>query len=877
MSETLGFYIGGLPIFAGNILKLGGLAFILAEYYSRVGCGFLVFMGFTPCGGFERFGSGMLSGICLVGAVFLGLACTGLFSPAGIILALLAVAAGTRGILRSRMILLEAGGEWIKGGRAGLFLLLLGIAPVIYFLFVPSLEQDGYMYHLGAPAQFLNSHRIIIDLIPLTFHYALSIEMTHAIPLLLGDDRLASFMIFLSFVAACTFFRAMYGRKQVGLPAASLGEDAGKPAAGGIERWTRQCRNLLEGDLMWAGILLAFSSSIVLSFIGTSKTDVAATSVFIAGILLWEARKWPAAAVLFGFCIAAKVAYAPFVAVWMLFRFRSFKVFFLAGLLAALPILPWWFKSYIAVGNPLFPVAQGLFHMWNWGIENMGAYDTYCAGLVWKDTFSMGGVLGAWFRSMRTEHLPVLLILPGLIIIRGTRWAVLALILAQLIILRTGHISRYYIPAIIFFSLIAARELPRALRGGRVIVLLMALISVIRVWSHPGFNAEHARNAFTPVEAGFKVWMSSYWSAVVKTRELNPGRILSVGELRTYRLPGRIIYNGFLGETPFVWKAVRDSRDQNEFARKVRQTGAKYLLYNYVSAEWTQKYSGDYFGWDKRMIDVYREYCRSRLEYNWDSGACDYINGGFYIYRILPRPILRPPKRILQVPGAEACFQNAYNWGLRNNFDLAIAFMAKVVEEEPDIMMFRGELAYFYSKKGDWPSAYQWIRMPYEAGLRDMVCTATYGLSAAALGKYEEAYPVLKDTMKNFVFAGNVVPITMSLVCFGRAIEASRRSDAIGVEKYLDEGEQALVKLPFPVTKTDQRDMDIRLALLRGLRGDLLAWRGECDKAAVMYRDALRLGSGLPSSDAWRNLAADPCRGRGRARPAIVPSVFPRP
>ena len=902
MNNIAAVFPGGLLIFAGNILWLGGLALLLNEYFTRVGCGLLGFLGYRPRGGMERFGSGMLAGLGLTGVMFLGLACAGLYSPAVIILALAGAAAGTPGFLRGRPLLLGTVGDFMKIGRLGLTFLGLGILPVFFFLFVPSVEQDGYMYHLGAPAQFLNSHRILIDQVPLTFHYALSIELVYAIPLLLGDDRLASFLEFSSFLAACSMFLGMYGRFRSGvsgtspletpeqnpapdIPLAAPGKGRrgqaaaklrkGQPAekgAGRLSLLLERAGRFLEGDMMWVGVLLALSPNVVLSFIGSGKIDVAATSIFIVGMILWEARIWPAAAALFGFCIAAKVAYAPFVAVWMLFRFRSVKVFFLAGILAALPILPWWFKSWIAVGNPLFPVAQGLFQMWNWDRLNMGAYDTYCAGLVWKDTFTMNGVFGAWLRSMRTEHLAVLLILPGLVIIRPTRMAVLALVLAQLIILRTGHISRYYYPAVMFFSILAAREIPKAFRGGRVILAMLATVALLRIWTFPGFNLLSASYAFMHPAVGFKTRLSAYWGAILKTGEMKPRRMLSVGELRTYLLPGRVIYNGFLGETPVLWQMARESRDLRDLAKKFRQTGAQYIFYNYVSTEWTQKYSGGYFSWDRRMFDLYREFCRTRLEYAWDSGSCDYVNGGFYMYRIRPAPLARPPAVVMQVPGAEAYYYDSFLLGMRNNYDLAIAFMLKVVQEQPEVMSFQGELAYLYSRKPDWPSAYKWVQAPVKAGLRNMVCTATYGLAAAATGRYDEAYPVLKVAMEKFTFAGNVVPISLGLVCFGRALKAATNNDPAGVEKFLDEGEKALLNLPFPPTKADNQDVDLRLALLRGLRGDLLAWKGECDKAAAMYRDALRLAPSLPGTGVWRERAANPCRGRG----AVAPAVFPK-
>jgi hypothetical protein len=906
MNNITAVFPGGLLIFAGNILWLGGWALLLNEYFSRVGCGFLGFLGYRPRGGFERFGAGMLAGLGLAGVMFLGLACAGLYSPPVIILALAGAAAGTPGFLRGRPLLLGTLDDCRKMGRLGLTYLGLGILPVLFFLFVPSVEQDSYMYHLGAPAQFLDSHRILVDLVPLTFHYALSIELVYAIPLLLGDDRLASFIEFSSFMAACAMFLGMYGRFRTGVsgtapvetPEQNPAPEPAPPAAGKGRREQQAAKGrraqpagsvrekgpfgllleragkLVEGDMMWVGVLLALSPTVVLSFIGSGKIDVAATSIFIVGMILWEARIWPAAAALFGFCIAAKVAYAPFVAVWMLFRFRSVKVFFLAGMLAALPILPWWFKSWIAVGNPLFPVAQGLFHMWNWDTLNMGAYDTYCAGLVWKDTFTMNGVFGAWFRSMGSEHLAVLLILPGLVIIRSTRMAVLALVLAQLIILRTGHISRYYYPAVMFFSILAAREIPRAFRGGRAILLMVATVALLRIWTFPGFSLLSASYAFMHPRDGFTTRLSAYWSAINATEGFKPRRMLSIGELRTYRLPGRVLYNGFLGETPLVWRMVKDSRDQRELARKFRQTGAQFVFFNYVSTEWTQKYSGGYFSWDRRMFELYKEFCRSRLEYAWDSGSCDYVNGGFYLFRVRSTPLPRPPRVVLLVPGAEAYYYDSFLWGMRNNYDLAIAFMERVVLEQRDVMSFQSELAYLYSRKPDWPSAYKWVQEPVRAGLRNMVCTATYGLAAAATGRYEEAYPVLKEAMVKFVFAGNVVPISMGLVCFGRALNAASRNDPASVEKLLDEGEKALLNLPFPPTKTDRQDVDLRLALLHGLRGDLLAWKGECDKASEMYRDALRLAPGLPGTAVWRERAANPCRGRGRA--AVAPAVFPK-
>ena len=832
---------------AFSVLKLSIVGLLLNEYFARIGLGYLALLGYKPAAPLVRFGTGFLAGLGIIGPAFLGLAFSGLFSAIPILAVMAALASGSRGFLTGRPVLWEAGVE-LGGARLPvLAAILAGLAPVIFFLFVPSLEQDSYTLHLGAPWQYLQAHRILLESIPFTFHFSHPLEMSFAIPLLLGDDRLASWMVFTAFMSVAGIFAS--GRIREG-----------------------------RGLALVAGILLAVSLFPVLSFISTAKIDPAAAAYFAAGCFLWRERKWPVGALLMGFSIAAKEAYAPFVGLWMLFSPPAFRSIPAVAVLSSIPLLPWLVKSYIASGNPLFPLTTAFFPVYFWGPSNESALRSYLMGLWQKDSLVLADVPRAWWISLGHGYMLAALAAPILLVVRSSRMALLACLAGQVFTLATGHLNRFWIPPLIWISMESMRHLPEVLpRGHRVMAGLLASMAFIQIWTFPLFTPYKAKNAFLSEKEGLIKDMTAYGLMLGRTGELKTRRPLVVGELRTYRIPGRMLYNGFLGETPLVWKIARESADLRDLYKKFRQTGADYLVYNFVSSEWTQKYCGDYFRWDKRMMDLYREYCRTRLVYSWDSASCDYVHGGFYVYRVLTKPVSRPPGRILQVPGAEAYFQDAYNWGLRNNFNMAIEQMLKVVKDQPDILMFRGELAYFYSKKGDWPSTYKWVKEPFDVGLRDMICSATYGLSAASTARYGEAYPVLKEAMGKFVFAGNVIPITMGLVCFGRAIEESKRNDAGAVEKLLDEGEKALEKMPFPVSRSDQQDIDVRLALLRGLRGDLLSWKGECDKAGEMYREALRLAPGLPSSGAWKDRAADPCRGRGRVQPAVSPPAVPRP
>lgn len=900
MKSVLALYVGGFPVFAGTVLNLGFAMLLLGEYFARVGCGFLRFLGYAPRGSLERLGAGFLAGLSLTGAAFFGLACTGLYSPAGLVLAMAALAAGTRGFLRGWPLLWGAAQEARGLGRLAICAISLAVAPVIYSQLVPCLEQDVYIYHLGAPAQYLISHRILLDMVPLTFQLPMPIELTFAIPILFGDDRLASFMVFSSFMAACILFlgwHAAHRAERMDGPDSAAGDASGKvsaPAArpGGKDAKRRGSagpevdgggagtgairgiaglaagwvRKQAEGDLAWVGVLLALSSWVILYFVGITKIDVAAAAIFMAGVIMWESGNWAAASAMFGFSIAAKMVYAPFVAIWLIVRFPSVKTFILSGILAALPVLPWWFKSFVSMGNPFFPVGGELFRMWNWGIENMKSFDVYSRPFSMKDTFTLSGTVGAWFRSMHREELPILLVLPCLLVIRDTRLPALAMVAAHLVLLRTGHITRYCIPAILYFSLVAARAIPRLLPMGRYVLLLLALVSLIRIWALPGYYPVRQGYPFRSLEDGRKRMSALYWNACQAARGLHPRRTLLIGEIRTYLVPGRVVYNGLEGETQLVWKIARESANANDFARKIRQLGVDVLLFNHVTAEWAQRYSGAFMWWDLRMFDLYVRYCRGHLEHVWHSDGSDYVDGGFYLWRIRGRPFPDLPKNLLFAPGSEPIYQASHELGGRNQWASAAEAMKPLALKYPNVMSLRSEIAYFYSRMADWPEVYRWVKPAYEAGLRDSGSFTTYGLAAFAYQKLDVAYPILKESLVKYPFAGNVVALTLAITCYGLAVNVSKAGKLDDAWRLVDEGEAALRTIT-RMDEQDQKDFNIRAALLKGFRADMLAWRGKCVEAGALYREALALGQGVPGTETWKKRADDPCPRTGNRSP----------
>ena len=96
---------------------------------------------------------------------------------------------------------------------------------------------------------------------------------------------------------------------------------------------------------------------------------------------------------------------------------------------------------------------------------------------------------------------------------------------------------------------------------------------------------------------------------------------MSIAELRTYRIPARVLYGGMMGETPLFWKLARESRDSAHLRRKFRQLGVQVLLYNFVS-EWWAAPRNSFFVWGSREISLYKEFFKRHFAVAGGSGHC---------------------------------------------------------------------------------------------------------------------------------------------------------------------------------------------------------------------------------------------------------------
>ena len=227
----------------------------------------------------------------------------------------------------------------------GAFVLMAALAP-------PSASDwDGLAYHLAVPKLYLAAHRIFY--VPFTSHsnFPFVTEMLYTLGLALQGPSVAKL-----------FHYAMY-----------------LLTAAGIFTLCRRHLNRTAGSV---GALLFMSVPIVVWEAGVAYADLS-TGMFVLlavyAVLNWEQageRGWLAVAgVMCGFALGTKMlAVVPVAAIclWALWAGRSkgwgtgLKCAALAGLFAAFIGAPWYVKTWLYTGNPVYPFFFNVFGGRNW-------------------------------------------------------------------------------------------------------------------------------------------------------------------------------------------------------------------------------------------------------------------------------------------------------------------------------------------------------------------------------------------------------------------------------------------------------------------------------------------------------------------------------
>jgi Dolichyl-phosphate-mannose-protein mannosyltransferase len=332
----------------------------------------------------------LLVGLGALALVILGLGVLGGFSVPILLLPILigcflAVALPTHRQL-AHEFLLGFGALWLRLRSDGLALAALAVAAGgdVYALatnaLVPPLDWDTVAYHLALPAIYLEHHAIISVPDILYSNWPFNLEMLYVPALLLGTERTAGFL-------ALAFF--------------AIGQMA--LVATGARYYTARAGALAAA--LYTGI------PYVLDSVGTARVDVPlATWAFCAVVTFYDGlthrnpRTLVLAGLLGGFAAGSKLTAATTLLVlgtilvgyclvqrppqWI----RLLVSFVVA---AAVVTLPWYVKSWLTTGNPIWPFLDQVFPSRDWDAYGSAIFTT------WLHSFGTGVSLASFLALPR--------------------------------------------------------------------------------------------------------------------------------------------------------------------------------------------------------------------------------------------------------------------------------------------------------------------------------------------------------------------------------------------------------------------------------------------------------------------------------------------
>ncbi len=358
-----------------ELFRLLALALLLVEAAAQLGSVILKLwrVRLAPL---AAFGAALALGWVVVGAAGLGWGLVGAFRPPVLLAGLLAPAAVAAWQGGRRSLVLAAAREW-RGilrlpARVGL---AVAAFPVLARWAAPEGELDAYIYHLGAPLQWLVSGRALFTGVGVNYHLPLPTEMAFALALALDDERLAHAVIGSLFLAAASVFAS--------------------PRAAGQAPWAA-----------WLGPLLAVAGGHSVALLCGSKSDLAAAFLLATAAGLWSPGRASVAlaGALLGAAAAAKLPVAVLGAAWICCHRSGWRAAPLAAAFGALPLLPWAVTSWLVLGNPLFPLFFDALPTLGWGAENAVVRRAYFE--PWRQP-GADSLAGEWARARGIPETPV--------------------------------------------------------------------------------------------------------------------------------------------------------------------------------------------------------------------------------------------------------------------------------------------------------------------------------------------------------------------------------------------------------------------------------------------------------------------------------------
>ncbi len=504
-------------------------------------------------------------------------------------------------------------------------LLAVILLLLLILVLVPTMTYDAMVYHLALPSRYIQTH--CIHYIPyICFsNYSMNMEMLFTIGLLLGNDTLSKLIHFM--------FGLLSGAGIFCLSKRYFGQNAA-----------------------WFSLLTFFSIPLVCFIMVQPFNDLGL--VFYEIMAVYAFVNWTTteqkgqkswlfmSALMCGFAIGVKytggICAVILIAgvIWEGIRsrhgFRSTMTNL--SLLMIIPLilnLPWFIRSFIYTGNPVYPMLYPLFSFssinWN-DFNHMRYIHEMTAGYGPQVVWYLKPFVSIYQLSLdlKGNGVPVcpifLLLLFGSILVRKTHrvFKLLAVycLLFFLIWLWTSPVDRFLLPCMGILSIITGNIGHSLLQKRKISQLVIAMIILCCLW-----NAYHLCRT---------IWANSYWKCIHRAagqqllKEQSPiadyystvtymnnnlpsnSKVLFIGEARSYYCQREVLVNSHL-DTTIIVEMIRKSRDEDDLFKRLKQQGITHILYNQTGADWlSQRF--DYFHWDnKSQQGIYQRFMAGYL------------------------------------------------------------------------------------------------------------------------------------------------------------------------------------------------------------------------------------------------------------------------
>jgi len=672
----------------------------------------------------------ILFGYAVIGSAYLGLGLCGLFYPCMIIALLLLPSIG-RLFMREHAFSLnmpDLSGVLDKKN-------LIFIPSIFTFLMmcVPDFRVDTLIYHLSAPELFLRLHKIAFDNVAVMFHYPLATELLYSSALIAGMDEVSHFIDFIPYAAAIILLIIEVRR-----------------AAGNLAAWLTgvlcfthatvlQDMTLSKNGLSSAAYPVAGAICIIRAY-STGSGRVAAIGALLTGCggtikatgLVTMVTTWVFAEIL----LRGKKWWTP-----------KYRLACMAATIA--PSLPWMSKSWLSMGDPVWPLLSNILPSALWDHESSLALGAERSKADLLQMLSSSPV--AFIRNWMLQQPLIIWILP--FSIKGMLKMPRQWKLASLISLLTYAIYYYLFPAssyrfalpslILFGSTVFVGF--AAMNAGylsKSVVFFSFLSSWLSIGSMLAYYGAYDVNAIghifgnTNRKEYFEKVLTAYADIGERLEQLNiRGNVIIIGETRTYRLPVRSLACRLSGRNQ-AWLLAKTCGSPEQVLIRLRQINGRYILYNFI-AETYPKSINTYYTWDNRMLVLWENFAEKYLEAKEQSPTVNTFAGGFCLLKIRSAPSQQ--QYVKYLPGLESLYYKVSSVPATRDNKRWLEEAQKLYSRFPRVGNVASLYAYCLRTLGRYREAYSLYRILIKNDVLGEDTWVGAAICAAEINKYDEA------------------------------------------------------------------------------------------------------------------------------------------